>query len=304
MKKCFLLIMLVFGLASCISMPNVPSTATISITPSTTMLFTPYTTEAPTSTITPFPTLNPYPTVINSPNGELTAKFRINWDNIYEKPVIEIWDQAGSIIQKVQYQWDWDPLIAPGTSMILYGWAPDSSKIYFYYSFHYDSGAPTLGDVRDLQSFNVQTGETKYLLPGPRGYPTAFAFSSDMSKIAYIAEDQVGILDLDTGATRSVKILTDQFNDAGWIFLSPSGTKLVYHTAKYQDGVYAIVMDVQTMTQEVYWQGYSIFYYIFDGWTENENPRYMDYDHPDHTVLIIDLKTRSQTIVGTATPTP
>jgi Tol biopolymer transport system component len=139
----------------------------------------------------------------------------INWDNLYDKPVMEVWDQEGSILWKVSYQPDWEPFGGPRRSMTIYGWSPDSSKLYFYYSLQYDSGAPTFAFVRDLQSLDIATGKIKFILPLSRDEPTAFAFSPDMSKIAYISGSKVAILDLNTGSDKSTKILTDNSDDAG-----------------------------------------------------------------------------------------
>ena len=40
--------------------------------------------------------------------------------------------------------------------------------------------------------------------------------------------------------------------------------------------------------------------YEFDGWTKDENPRYRKGDE----ILVIDLDTLGQTMIGTATPQP
>ena len=125
-----------------------------------------------------------------------------------------------------------------------------------------------------------------------------------MNKIAFIDGDYVSILNLVTRSKRSIKILTDQFNDAGWVSLSPSEKWLIYHTDKYEVGVFAIVVNLQTMKQEVFWKGYDLICYTFDGWTDDENPRYVGTDCNEHNVIFIDLKTHSQMIVGTVTPEP
>jgi hypothetical protein len=282
-------------------MLGIPTTATSSPTATSTPTVAPSPTQTTTATETPAPTSDPYPVVILSPDGKLSAKMHINRNNLYDKPVIEVWGQNESILWKIPYQWDWDPLIFPQTALDIYGWSPDSSKLYFYYSLSYDTGAPTFGFVRGLQSLNISTGETQYILPSPPKCPTAFAFSSDMSRIAYVAVDQVGIIDLVAGTNKSVKILTDGFNDAGWIYFSPSEDKLLYHTIIYGEHTYAIILDVPTMQQKIIWDEYYLFAYTFDGWVSEDTLRYIDLNND---VIFVNLKPLSHIAIGTPTPTP
>jgi hypothetical protein len=240
--------------------------------------------------------------VVDSPYGKFSAKVHINWDNLYDKPAIEVWDQNSLIIWKISYQGNWDPFVFPQKSMAIYGWSLDSSKLYFYYSLSYDSGVPTFAYIRDLQSLDIDTGKIKFLLPLNPNQPTAFAFSPDMNKLAFISDKMVGILDITTGYEKKIKILTDNPDDAGWIYYSPSWEKIIYHTLVSQDE-YAIILEPHTMRQEIIymWPDFHMANYIFDGWTSNEYPRYLDYDN---SVVVIDLSTLSQIIMGTATPKP
>lgn len=54
------------------------------------------------------------------------------------------------------------------------------------------------------------------------------------------------------------------------------------------------------MEQKVTMEDFITMEVEFDGWTEDENPRFRKGDE----ILIIGLDTREQTIIGTATPRP
>jgi len=294
-------------LVSCTAMPEIsPSPVIIpTITSSPTLTFTPTPTIMPkptqtaTSTENPFASYNPYPQVVESPDGKLTAKIHYNWDNPTDKPVIEVWDQKDSIIFTIPFQYHWDPLLRL-RGMSIHGWSPDSTKLYFYYSIHYDTGLLTLAYVRDLQSLDINTGEVEYILPLPTDEPTAFTFSAEMDEIAYISGNMVNILDLTTGLVKNTKILTDDSDDAGWIYYSPSGNKIIYHMLVSED-YFSIILEPKTLQQEIIytWPVYRLVNYKFDGWTSNEYPRYLDFEK---NVVIIDPSTHSQIKMGTPTP--
>lgn len=241
--------------------------------------------------------------MINSPNGKFSARKHVFWNGIseYDKPVIEIWDQSGNILWQVPYQTEWNPL-NPIVGMSIYGWSPDSSKLYFYYTLHYDTGVPTFAYVRNLQSLDIASGQTEYVLPISVDTPTAFAFTPDMNKVAFISGNMVSILDLSTGLENKVDILTISFDDAGWIFYSPSGNRLIYHT-RISGDTFAILVNPQTMEQKIVyqWTNFTISSYKFDGWSSEEYPRYIDYLE---TISVLDLSTLSQVSIGTITPTP
>jgi hypothetical protein len=283
--------------------PNSPPISIITDTPTSTPTLAPTATPATTFTITSSPTYNPYPSVFYSPNGKFLAKKHIYYDGIteYDKPVIEIWNQSGDIAWKISYQRDWDHL-NPRISMHIYGWSPDSSTLYFYYSRYNDSGLPTLSYVLNLQSLDINSGQIKYVLPISIDASTAFAFSPDMNKIAFISGNMVSILNLGTKSETKARILTDNFDDAGWIYYSPSGKKLIYHTM-VAENAFAILINPQTMEQKIiyHWTKFSIGMYEFDGWSSDEYPRYIDYEK---NVSFLDLSTLSQILIGTATPTP
>ncbi len=243
-------------------------------------------------TLTPSPTFDPYERTVDSPDGKFSAKLRINWDDLNEKPVIELWDKAGSMLWKVDYQY---PKVSPHSIMTIYRWSPDSSKVYFYYLYSYAVWY-TIFKGSDLQLLDAYTGEIKDVVSG---CCVDFVFSSDMNKIAYTSGDKVGILDLVTGTDKSVDILSHNFEQSGRIFFSPSGDKVIFHTLSNFNGT-SIFLDIRTMKQKIIMDDYLIVDYDFDGWTLDENPRY----RKGKDVFVIDLDTLSQTVIGTVTPQP
>jgi hypothetical protein len=296
MKLIIICLFLFCGLAACTTKPDVPTmlSSTPGLYQTSTLMREPAITS--TSSYTPEPTIDPIIQSIDSPNGELSARLRVNWEKQNEKPIIEIIDKTGTVLSKVEYQYEWNPNIAPNTYINIYGWSPDSSKLYFYYSFAYD-GWYTLSNGSDLQSIDVYTGEVKDVLPGPC---VAFAFSSDMNKIAYTTCSKVGIIDLTDGSNKTADILSSAFEQSGWIFISPSGNRVIYHTLMGDEGT-AIFLDVNSMKQKIILDNYFIEYLSFEGWTKEENPRYRELGKD---IIVIDLQTLSKTVIGTPTPWP
>lgn len=298
MQKCLFVFLLICFTASCTMMPQSDSASTPKATAlkTPTPAFTPKPTDTKRPPIIPSPTYDPYVHSIDSPDGKFTVKMRINQSNQNEKPVLEIWNNSGKVLWKVAYQYDWDPNAAPNDNMTIYGWAKDSSKVYFYYSFGYD-GWYTLFNGSNLQSLDAYTGEVKDIISGGC---IAFAFSSEMDKVAYTAGGKIGVLDLITGKDNSVDILSQSYEQAGWVYISPSSEKVIFHTLWEYDGT-AIFLDTKTMEQKVIIEKFFIESLQFDGWTTDENPRYLELGK---NVFIVDLETLSQTSIGTPTPRP
>jgi len=292
MLRYFFVIVLAFFTASCTTVPLSVSATTPGVTPSE----TPASTMTPSPSLTPPPEYDPYITSIDSPDGKFTAKMYVNWNDLNEKPAIEIWNKSGQVLWKVAYQYDWDPDRAPNDSMRIYGWSGDSTKVYFYYSFAYD-GWYTLFNGSSLQSMDAHTGEVKDIIPG---CCIAFAFSPDMDKIAYTENGKAGILDLAGGTGSDVDILPHSYEQAGWIFISPSEEKVIFHTLSEYDGK-AIVLDTKTMEQKIIIDQFFIESLRFDGWTSDEDPRYVELGKD---VFTIDLKTLSKQTLGTPTAQP
>lgn len=236
--------------------------------------------------------VDPYEDVVVSPDGKFSAKLRVNWADLNEKPVIEIWDKNGSLLWEVEYQF---PEVSRLSLLAIHGWAPDSSKVYFYYPFWYEAWY-TIFKGSHLQSVDPDTGEVEDVIAG---CCIDFAFSEDMNRIAYTSEARVGIKDLVSGIDKNVEILPHTFSQSGRIHLSPSGEKVIFHTLDGDLGR-TLYLDAISMEQKIILQDYLIQEIEFDGWTERENPRFRKGDK----ILIIDLDTLEQTIVGTATPQP
>jgi hypothetical protein len=236
--------------------------------------------------------VNPYESTIDSPDGMFSAKLRVDRVNHQKKPVIEIRDRAGSLLWEISSQ---SPEVNARSTKAIYGWSPDSSKLYFYYPYWYEVWY-TIFKGSNLQSLDPYTGEIKDVISG---CCIDFDFSQDMKKIAYTSEDKVGILDLETNTDKSTSILPHSFGQSGRVFLSPSGERMIFQTLEQFVGT-AIYLNVKTMEQKVIMKDYIIMDVEFDGWTDDENPRYRKGDK----VLVIDLDTLKQTIIGTATSQP
>lgn len=236
--------------------------------------------------------IDPYEDVVFSPNGKFSAKLRVNWADLSEKPMIEIWDNTGSLLWEVEYQF---PEVSNRSMMAIYGWSPDSSKVYFYYPYWYEAWY-TIFKGSYLQSIDPETGEVNDVIAG---CCIDFDFSQGTQKIAYTSEDKVGILDLATGMNKSVAILPHKFDQSGRIFLSPSGKRVIFHTLNGFVGK-PIYLDTTTMEQKTIMEDYLIMEYEFDGWTQDENPRFRKGDE----IFTIDLDTLERTVVGTVTPQP
>lgn len=212
------------------------------------------------------------------------------------KPAIEVQDVTGAVIWSIPYQGD-VPTYDPSPSLRIYGWTPDSSVLYFYYGWGYD-GWYTLFDGNDLQSLDVKTGVIKDLVSGGC---IAFAFSPDMSEIAYTRGGRVGIRNLATDSERSVAFQSTSYTQAGRIFWSPSGSKIMFHILLNDEAdAQAIYLDAKTMKQKVMLE-YFIEDYTFDDWTQDEKPRYMK---DRQSIVIVDDKTTIVSVVGTITPIP
>lgn len=76
--------------------------------------------------------LDSYESIVDSPDGIFSAKLRVDQVNPEKKPVIEIWSNEGSKLWEVEYQ---ASDVTPGSMMAIVGWAPDNSKVYFYYPY-------------------------------------------------------------------------------------------------------------------------------------------------------------------------
>jgi 4-amino-4-deoxy-L-arabinose transferase-like glycosyltransferase len=234
--------------------------------------------------------VDPYQDVVDSPDGRFSAKLRVNWADPNEKPAIEIRDSTGLLVREIEYQF---PEVSWLSLLAIYGWSPDSSKVFFYYPFWYE-GWYTIFKGSHLQSFDPYTGRIEDVV---EGCCIDFDFSDDMSLLAYTSETKVGVKDLKSDVDKSADILPHSFSQSGRIYLSPGGEKVIFHTLDGHLGT-TLFLDVNTMEQKIILKDYLMMEYEFDGWTSEENPRFRKADK----VFVIDLDTLEQTILETPSP--
>jgi hypothetical protein len=308
MKRNAILFLIVILISSC-SMLSIESTAS-EANPSS-RLQTETITNHPIETFTPTKTLMPSPTkdeswqTVFSPNGKLIAKAYEGYWRSFIPQVIEVQDLEGDVIWAVPFQGEL-PRSDPHSTMRIIGWAPDSSTLYFYYSWAYDGGY-TVFDGHWLQSLDIETGVTNYLIT--KGI-IAFSFNSDMSKIGYTSAGRIGIYDIASGDDRNVPIRSDSIEQSGQIHWSPSSDGLVF-TVLLDDGFFSreIYMDARSMSQTVIFET-CFECYSFDDWTQNEGLRYvakLDFEDQmfgPQDVVIIDTDTFDFLVLGTPTPRP
>jgi WD40 repeat protein len=243
------------------------------------------------------PPLTPDPdSELISPDGKIVARLYSEFVHPSGKETLEIWNAEGSVMWVVPYQGEM-PTYDPRPSLSLYKWSPDSSALYFYYTFGYD-GFWSIFDGNDLQSIEVKTGIVKDTVPGSC---IAFGFSPDMSKLAYTRGAQITIRDMTTGAEKTAEIRTKGFEQAGQIVWSPTGNRLVFQVLMDEGGnTQLIYLDANSMKQKVILEDF-IEDYLFQGWIQDEN---LQYRKVDSTIVIVDIQTGVESIIGTATPRP
>ncbi len=250
-------------------------------------------TEIPTEST---PTPPPPNSEIVSPDGKFVARLYDGFNHPSGKQTIEIRGANGLLMWTVPYQGAM-PTGDPHPNLSLSQWAADSTVLYFYYSWAYD-GWWTIFDGSDLQSIDIKTGKVTTVISGGC---IAFAFSPDRSQLAYTRSKRITVRDLTTGSERIAEIESEAIQQAGQIRWSPSGKALVFHVLADDLGnALMIYLDAETMKQRKL-LNYFTEDYPFDGWTETENPRYRK---PDHTIIVVDIRTGVESMIGTATPRP
>ena len=75
-------------------------------------------------------------------------------------------------------------------------------------------------------------------------------------------------------AIRSLENIPDiEHSQAGWVHISPSGGKVVYHLLEADgDKGTAILFDTSELTQIIIVEGHFIETIFFRGWDESDNP--------------------------------
>jgi Tol biopolymer transport system component len=299
-------------MVSCSSSAILP-TATITVTDrvTSTVTWTPAATLSATLSMSETPSATPDPAsqIVFSPDGKFVAKRYDPYGRpSLENDVIEVFDQQNKLLWQIPYQGE--RLTGdPGTSLTIYGWANDSSQLYFYYSHFPDGGDFAFWwDGADLQSIEIQTGQLRRVLPGEGSM--AFAISPDGTQIAYTREqDTPGILFLRNLANnQDMRIMVEpeqKYTRVGDIHWSPSGKALIFHTeAEPQENwvqVQVIHLDAVAMKQKLVKQ-YDLESMWFEGWVGEHTLRFRG--RRGEPIFLIDVITNETTIIGTATPSP
>jgi hypothetical protein len=244
---------------------------------------------SPSSSTTP----DPYIQAITSPDGLYIAKlycvFKDSWVE-----AIEIWNSNEVQLFNIPFQGE-IPQGDPRDSLRVAGWSSDSTRLFFYYSWAYD-GWYTLFDGSRLQYIDIETGDISEVVPGI----VAFDFSSDNSKLAYLSCCELTITDLNSNLQYSVKIPDDEYLQAGWVNISPSGEKVVYFLLVSEGEGTAVLFDTLLKKQIFIVDTHFIEDLTFKGWDENENPIIMF----DGSINVYDPDIKAMISISTVTPYP
>jgi hypothetical protein len=309
MQKIFAIPLLITFLMGCSPSTSVPTTKMHPVTETKTSRFTPLPSASATLITSLVPSSVPEEAsqVFISPNGELIAKRYDHGHLSAEKPVIEILDKTGSLLWQIPYERE-QLVRDPRISLVIYGWANDSSTLYFYYHQAEDGGGWAFWwDGTDLQKIKIANGEIQRVLPG-EGL-MSFALSPDGVKIAYTrVQDTPGILyirNLTHNTDTKVIVQPEQeYTRVGDIHWSPSGKALVFQTEAAQKDlaqVQVIYLDVITLKQKVI-KLYDLESMWFEGWEGDRTLRFSGL--AGESIFLIDVITDKTIILGTATPSP
>jgi hypothetical protein len=268
----FIFLIIAIHCVSCIS--HVTRTTSVDIDPTQTNVVKSASSQTPSPHPSPSSTPDPYQQVLPSPDEAFIAKLYSLYENSSYIEAVEIWDSNGEIVVNIPYQED-NNEGDPRDAMRIAGWSSDSKKLFFYYSWAYD-GWITLFDGSNLQYYDVPTGEIKELVPGI----VSFDFSPDRSHIAYLSCCEVIVKNLVSGEEIIKGIPDIEHSQAGWIYISPSGEKVVYHLLGDEYNGTAILFDTQNSNQIILLENEFIETIMFEGWDDNENPKikYVDSD--------------------------
>jgi hypothetical protein len=269
----FIFLFAAISCGGCIS--RVTGTISADINPTQTSVAESTPTQIASSQPPPSSTLDPYSQVLPSPDGLFIAKLYSIYQNSSYIEAVEIWDSEGDLVINIPYQGETNQG-DPQDSMRIADWSSDSSKLFFYYSWAYD-GWITLFNGSNLQYYDVPTGEIKELVPGI----VSFEFSHDRSHLAYLTCCEVIILNLMSGVKTVREIPDIEHSQAGWIHISPSGNKAVYHLLVNEYGGTAVLFDIRSSNQIILFENEFIETIIFEGWDDDENPliKYVDSDN-------------------------
>lgn len=131
----------------------------------------------------------------------------------------------------------------------------------------------------------------------------AFAFSPDDSLIAYGDNASVKLIirNLSTNAEQyiNIDISSERPIQVGWISWSPNGEHVLYHVETGEQA-WAYFLDIKTLRQKEILKFWMEEYW-FDGWTQDDKPRYLDLYK---NIVAVDVEDNEIITIGTATPAP
>jgi hypothetical protein len=238
-----------------------------------------------------------------SPDNQLIASVNEIWWHYLFAQTIVIRDERGEEIEVIPYKGTM-PRGDPHPSMRIIGWSPDSSAIFFYYSWGYDGGVPTLFDGSNLQAFNIQNHSYEDIAPGGC---IAYSVSSDGKKIAYTSGDRIGFYDISSRSSKSVLIKAEHFAQSGNIHWSRGDDAVVFTVMldNTTENAREIYLDEKTMSQTVLLDNIFEESYGLKDWDQDNNPIYLKYDDNNKAeIVVIDKQSAILKVIGTPTPTP
>lgn len=313
----YLALVLMMTLASCGALPDtIPPTREISIP---TITITPSTTLNPTITHTPSPASTPtatsYPTPgpdynafffrdeLESPDGKWVAIFTDEYHAEEGIANIKIYDEGGLLLWTITTNLTEEQIeTSPTPWLRIHHWAPDSSRLYYYYIMGWD-GAATLIDGYGLTELNIFTGEKKSLLPN--GF-VDFSFSPQHAKLAYILKGlipkEIIIRDLLTGVERKTPLpIGDQIHEqAGWINWAKDGKSLIFFMVNSFLNYQIYYMEIETMKPRLLFEDTWVDW-ISSSWSDEDTLIILLYSDSG---LLIEIDMMEGRLLGVATETP
>lgn len=234
---------------------------------------------------------------LTAPNGMFIGRTFHSDSNKPYSETLEIIDTAGTPIASFSHK---QPSVPdPHAYLTIAGWSPDSSYLYYYYSWGVD-GFITLWDGFNFQSINSAEG---YITPMVNGL-MAFSLSPNGIYLAFARDDdqprRLAILDLENQTEQSlvIQLPTNDTTQVGWIYWAPAEDGLIYHTSV---GVnYSMYyLPLKSMkpvhlidcAMEINWCE-------FNQWLDNETIRVNKVDS------ILEINVKSGLVANTATLTP
>ncbi len=219
------------------------------------------------------------------------------------RPAVQVVTGGGELVARVPFKGE-IPDSYPRPWMLIIGWSPDSSRLYFC-----DEWSPDGGNFAfwwtgyHLRSIDVSTGTIETVIDGD-GF-VSLGFSPDGTRLAYTREHDepkmIHIRELRTGQEERVPVIepSTPYELVGDLHWAHGAQLLAYQTQDQDSHVQTVVLDLATMQQRVVRQ-----YMPFDawllGWLGNDQ---LEYEQ-EGGVARLALASGSITVHGTATPSP